>query len=37
MGIQAIFLLSLALLPTLYYKRLKWSVVKGRKLRFTKL
>jgi len=37
MGVKAILLLSLALIPTLYYKRLKWSVLKTRQLRFTKL
>jgi ubiquinol-cytochrome c reductase cytochrome c1 subunit len=37
MGWQALFLLSLALFPTLYYKRMKWSVLKNRKIRFTKL
>lgn len=37
MGLQALFLLGVAVLPTLYYKRMKWSVLKGRKIRFTKL
>jgi len=37
MGFKALFLLGLMILPTLYMKRLKWSVVKTRKIRFEKL
>nr|VDD12617.1 unnamed protein product [Brassica rapa] len=32
MGFKWIFLLSLALLQAAYYRRLKWSVLKSRKL-----
>ena len=36
MGMKAMFLLTLAVIPSLYYKRMKWSVVKNRVIRFTK-
>ncbi|KAL6049635.1 iso-1-cytochrome c [Balamuthia mandrillaris] len=36
MGIKAIFLLTLGLAPTLYWKRLKWSVLKTRQIQFPK-
>ena len=32
MGFKWIFMLSLALLQVVYYRRLKWSVLKSRKL-----
>jgi ubiquinol-cytochrome c reductase cytochrome c1 subunit len=32
MGVKWIFLLSLALLQAAYYRRMKWSVLKSRKL-----
>lgn len=32
MGFKWIFMLSLALLQAVYYRRLKWSVLKSRKL-----
>ena len=37
MGLKAFFVIALMCIPTLYFKRLKWSVVKTRQLRFTKL
>ena len=36
MGLKAMFVLSLMALPTFYYKRLKWSVIKTRVVAFTK-
>ena len=36
MGLQALLVLGLAAIPTLYFKRLKWSVLKSRVVRFTK-
>lgn len=36
MGLKAFFVLALMTIPTLYFKRFKWSVVKTRQLRFTK-
>lgn len=36
MGLRAMFTLALMAIPTLYFKRLKWSVLKSRQLRFTK-
>jgi len=32
MGLKALFIVSLILVPTLYYKRQLWSVLKSRKL-----
>jgi len=37
MGIKALFLISLAILPSAYFKRLTWAPMKSRQLRFTKL
>lgn len=37
MGLKAFFVIALMCIPTLYFKRLKWSVIKTRQLRFTKL
>eukprot|EP01087_Luapelamoeba_hula_P014099 TRINITY_DN407_c0_g1_i1.p1 TRINITY_DN407_c0_g1~~TRINITY_DN407_c0_g1_i1.p1 ORF type:complete len:292 (-),score=48.92 TRINITY_DN407_c0_g1_i1:283-1158(-) len=34
MGMKALFILTLAAVPTLYYKRLKWSVLKNRVVQF---
>jgi len=37
MGLNALFVLALAAIPTLYFKRMKWSVMKNRAIRFTKM
>jgi len=35
-GLKTLFILAVALIPTLYFKRLRWSVIKNRQIRFTK-
>jgi len=37
MGIKALFLITLAIIPSAYFKRLTWAPIKSRKIRFTKL
>lgn len=34
MGMKAVFVCTMAAIPTLYWKRLKWSVIKTRKVKF---
>jgi len=37
MGIKALFLITLAILPSAYFKRLTWAPIKSRQLRFPKM
>lgn len=37
MGIKAMFLLALAILPSAYFKRMTWAPIKSRQLKFLKL
>lgn len=36
-GLKALFILGVVLIPSLYYKKMKWSVIKNRVIRFTKM